>query len=270
MNSSLSRTLSTLIFLLLIYSPFGYCAGIDEALSAEHRSALNKARDSFRHPKETLEFFGLKPDMTVVEILPGGGWYTEILAPLLWEKGTLYAAQYSPNSSISYQPRILQGFETATSAKPEVYGKVITRHLYPPNETVIAPPASADMILTFRNVHNWIMVDQENEHFAAFYAALKPGGVLGVVEHRAAPGSGMEIMKTTGYVTEAYTIELAEKAGFILEAKSDINANPKDLKNYDNGVWTLPPTYALGEKDKARYQAIGESDRMTLRFRKPK
>lgn len=265
-----TQKLSGLLLLCLAYMPFSFAADIDDALKGEHRSETNKARDPFRHPKETLTFFGLKPDMTLVEVLPSTGWYTEIIAPLLWDQGTYYAAHFSPNSTLSYQPPNLHAFEKKIIASPDIYGKIIVRHLLPPHETIIAPAESADMVLTFRNVHNWIMADQENDYFAAFYAALKPGGVLGIVEHRAPEGSDMEVMKTTGYVTEAYTIELAKKAGFVLEEKSEINANPKDTKNYARGVWTLPPNYRLRDQDRERYTEIGESDRMTLKFRKPK
>ncbi len=242
-----------------------------QALSVgAHRSAENIARNVYRHPVETLQFFGLQSGMTVIEILPGGGWYSEILAPFLKDNGTYYAAHFSPNSHLSYQPPMLRNFEARVAGNPEIYGGTRITHLYPPSETEIAPAGSADLALTFRNVHNWIMAGTQHEHFAAFYTALKPGGVLGVVEHRAPTGSSMEVMQTTGYVTQEYVIELAQQAGFVLEASAEINANPRDLKNYPEGVWTLPPTFELGEVDKDKYLAIGESDRMTLKFVKPR
>jgi len=211
----------------------------------------------------------LRKDMTVVEILPATGWYTEIIAPYVAAEGKLYAAHFSPNSALTYAARSLEGFEEKVTENPEIYGKITIRHIDPPHEVIIAPPASADLAMTFRNVHNWIMAGQELEYFETFYAALKPGGILGVVEHRALPGSNMEIMETTGYVTEAYVIEIAEKAGFKFVASSEINANPNDLTDYPAGVWTLPPSYRLGDDDRDEYTAIGESDRMTLKFRKP-
>lgn len=236
---------------------------------APHRSASNIVRNESRHPVETLEFFGLTSDMTAIEILPGGGWYTEILAPFLKDSGTYYGAHFSPNAPLSYQPPMLAQFNAKLSQNPEMYGKAIVTHLNPPTETDIAPEASADIAMTFRNVHNWIMAGNEEEYFAAFYKSLKPGGILGVVEHRAPAGSSMQIMENTGYVTQDYVIELATQAGFEFVASSEINANPLDTKDYRQGVWTLPPTLRLGETDKAKYMAIGESDRMTLKFQKP-
>jgi predicted methyltransferase len=235
----------------------------------EHRSDSNRARNEFRNPVETLEFFGLAADTTIIEILPSTGWYTEIIAPYVRDHGKYYAAHFSPNASLAYMPRILGVFEEKITADPSLYGKITVRHLNPPHEVAIAPPESADMALTFRNVHNWIMAGQEHEYFEAFYASLKPGGVLGVVEHRAKPDAGMDVMRTSGYVTEAYVKEIAAAAGFEFVASSELNANPKDSKDYAEGVWTLPPTYQLGDVDKDKYTAIGESDRMTLKFVKP-
>lgn len=242
---------------------------LESLISGSHRSDANKARNSSRNPIETLNFFGLKPDLTVIEILPSRGWYTEIIAPYVRDHGKYYAAHFSPNASAAFMPPNLRAFEEKLANEPELYGKVTVRHLNPPHETVIAPQESADLALTFRNVHNWIMAGQEHEFFAAFYTALKPGGVLGVVEHRAKPGSDMEVMRTSGYVTEDYVIEVAAAAGFEFVEKSEINANPKDPTVHPRGVWTLPPNYRLGDEDRAKYSAIGESDRMTLKFIKP-
>ena len=235
----------------------------------EHRNETNRARNQFRHPVKTLEFFGLSADMTVIEILPSTGWYTEIMAPYLRDHGKYYAAHFLPNASASYMPRILSGFEEKITADPDLYGKITVRHLNPPHEVAIAPPGSADMALTFRNVHNWIMAGKEHEFFASFYAALKPGGVLGVVEHRAKADAGMGVMRTSGYVTEAYVKEVAAAAGFEFVAGTEINANSKDPTVHPEGVWTLAPNYRLGDVDRAKYDAIGESDRMTLKFVKP-
>lgn len=244
-------------------------ARLQELIVAEHRSEASIARNDARNPVETLEFFGIEPDMTVIEILPGGGWYTEILAPFLKDEGAYYAAHFSPDSTLSYQPPMLRQYEAMLAGNPEIYGNTVLTRLNPPAETAIAPAGSADMALTFRNVHNWIMAGTQKEHFAAFYEALKPGGILGVVEHRAPEGSGMDVMETSGYVTQAYAIELAEEAGFELVATSELNANPRDTKDHPSGVWTLPPNLRLGDTDRAKYEAIGESDRMTLKFRKP-
>lgn len=241
-----------------------------QALSvAPHRSAANVARNEWRHPVETLEFFGLKSGLTVIEILPGGGWYSEILAPFLNGNGVYYAAHFSPNSQLSYQPPMLRQFQQQLASEPAIYGETRLTHLYPPNETDIAPPGSADLALTFRNVHNWIMAGTQREYFAAFYRALKPGGTLGIVEHRAPAGSSMEFMETTGYVTQDYVMQLASEAGFEFVAAAEINANPRDSKDYPEGVWTLPPTLRLGNENLASYLAVGESDRMTLKFIKP-
>jgi len=247
----------------------GEGVSLQQWLDAGHRSAANIARNESRNPVETLEFFGLEQDMSLIEINPGGGWYAEILAPYLRDSGQYYAAHFSPNSPIGYHRPALERFEAKLNASPEIYGKVTVRHLYPPQESAIGPAEGADMALTFRNVHNWIMSGQEHDYFAAFFASLKPGGILGVVEHRAPAGSGMDIMRTSGYVTEDYVKELAAEAGFEFVDSAEINANPRDTKDYAEGVWTLPPTFQMGDTDRARYAAIGESDRMTLKFRKP-
>lgn len=271
-NSRLSVTLFCALIVPLQSSfadHHGEGSGLQQWLTGEHRSAANIARNDARNVVETLNFFGLEPTMSLIEINPGGGWYTEILAPYLRDSGQYYAAHFSPNSTIGYHRPALERFEVKLRENPELYGKVTMRHLFPPHEIAIGPAEGADMALTFRNVHNWIMAGQEDDYFAAFYASLKPGGILGVVEHRAPEGSGMDIMRTTGYVTEAYVKELAARAGFEFVGSAEINANPRDTKDYAEGVWTLPPTYRLGDQDRARYAAIGESDRMTLKFRKP-
>ncbi len=241
-----------------------------DAIAAPERSAAFRARDGYRHPQETLAFFDVQPEMTVVEIWPGGGWYTEILAPYLKDRGQYIAAGFALNeTSPGYQGSTMTRFIEKLRAEPARYGKVGLTTLGAPDHWSIAPPGSADRVLTFRNVHNWLDAGIAPEVFAAMFRALKKGGVLGVVEHRAAAGLSLEKMKDSGYVIEAEVMRLALAAGFRFDAASEVNANPADTKDYPKGVWTLPPRLALGEVDKAKYLAIGESDRMTLRFVKP-
>jgi len=237
-------------------------AALKSAVDSSSRPAEERARDQYRHPLETLEFFGIKPDMTVVEIWPGGGWYTDILAPYLKDNGKLYAATNEGENAEAYGKKLADD--------PSRFGKVTVTELAPPVNMKIAPPDSADLVVTFRNVHNWMRFGNGEAVFKAIYAALKPGGALGVVEHRGDPSKPQDPKAASGYVREDVVIAMAEKAGFILAGKSDINANPKDTKDYAKGVWTLPPTLTLGDKDRDKYLAIGESDRMTLKFLKPK
>ena len=227
---------------------------LEQSVNSEDRSPDNVARDIYRHPYETLSFFGIKPDMTVVELNPGGGWYTEILANYIHYPGTLITAQGS---------YYFEGFEKKMNSNP-MYGRVEIVNL----NSNLAEPNSVDAVITFRNLHNWLGADMDSI-FRSSFKALKPGGSFGVVEHRAKPGTDFETMKTSGYVTEDHAIEVALKHGFELVEKSEINANPKDTKDHAKGVWTLPPTYTLKDKDKEKYSAIGESDRMTLLFKKP-
>ncbi|WP_444942218.1 class I SAM-dependent methyltransferase [Microbulbifer sp. ZKSA004] len=245
-------------------------ADFSAAIKGDHRNKDYVARDQYRNPAETLKFMGIEPDMTVVEITPGGGWYTEILGPYLSKEGTLYAAHFPENSESDYFKRSLKNFKAKLAANDKAYKKVIVTEFAPQTGREIAPAGSADAVVTFRNVHNWMYRDYADEAFASFFAALKPGGVLGIVEHRAKPGTSMEDMVKSGYVTQEYVIDLAKKAGFEFEEASEVNANPKDTADHPKGVWTLPPVMRLGEEDREKYLAIGESDRMTLRFRKPK
>lgn len=240
---------------------------LTEIIAGDHRSEKNKARDQYRHPGETLTFFGLKPDMTVVEIYPGRGWYTEILAPYLKDSGTLYAAEHPGDPSYEALQRSLDAFDQKIEDAPELYGKVKLTKLT--KEGDIAPPGSADLVLTFRNVHSLMGSGSEQAAFAAMFKALKPGGVLGVVQHRGDPSVKQDPKGRAGYVNEDTVIEVAKNAGFDLAAKSEINGNPKDTKDYSKNVWTLPPSLRLGDEDREKYMAIGESDRMTLKFVKP-
>ena len=248
-------------------------AALDKVLAGDHRDPKNAARDKYRHPKETLSFFGVKPNMTVVEIWPSGGWYTEVLAPLLKDHGKYYAAWSATQAKGASEglKTAEKKFEAKLAARPDVYGKTIKTSFLAPEYVEAAPKGAADVVLTFRNVHNWAKAGNADAMFKAFYDVLKPGGTLGVVDHRAKPGTSFENQVSSGYLTEDYVIGLAEKAGFKLAAKSEVNANPKDTKDYSMGVWTLPPTLAGSDTDadKAKYLAIGESDRMTLKFAKP-
>ena len=242
---------------------------IDQVMVGDHRAEANKARDKYRHPKETLLFFGLRPDMAVVEISPSRGWYTEILAPVLRDKGQYYAAV---SAMTEKTPDALKkndaDYRGMLAAAPDLYGKV-NLSVISPGSRQIAPPGSADLVLTFRNVHNWAKAGTAEAMFKAFHDALKSGGTLGVVEHRAKPDASFQQQIDTGYMTEAYVVETALKAGFKLVNKSDINANSRDTKDYPGGVWTLPPTLRYGDEDRDKYLAIGESDRMTIKFLKP-
>ena len=241
------------------------------AIAGAWRDPKNSARDAHRHPQQTLEFFGVAPDHTVIEITPGGGWYAEILAPYLRDDGHYVAAVW--DDAIAGQPKYRYDLNKTLRAKfagnTAVYGTPDVR-LFDPKAPVFGAPGSADVVLTFRNAHNWVDDGNADAYFSAFFAALKPGGTLGVVDHRAKPGTDLATMKKSGYLTEALVIELAQTAGFVLEAKSEVNANPRDTADHPNGVWTLPPSNNHDAADDAKYKAIGESDRMTLRFRKPR
>lgn len=234
------------------------------AVNGTHRSPENKARDQYRHPVETLEFFGFKPDMTVVEITPGGGWYTEILAPALKGKGLLYGAHYADSGDDSYYSRSRRSLEKMLASNA-IFSEVKLTDFNPKEGSTLAPAGTADLVLTFRNLHNW-GEDGMQQVFKDAYKALKKGGVLGVVEHRMPITQSWAENKRSGYVPQALAVEYAEAAGFKLVATSEINANEKDAADHPKGVWTLPPRLALGEQDQDKYLAIGESDRMTLKF----
>lgn len=234
------------------------------AVKASTRSPANIARDRYRHPVETLGFFGVKPTDTVVEIWPSAGWYTEILGPYLAAHGKLYAA--GPNE------KGLAAVKAKQSASPAAY-RSVRFATFPAGPGATAVPAgSADVVLTFRNVHNWRFgaTDQTQTAFDQMFAMLKPGGTLGVVEHHLPEASGTIEEARSGYMKRSSVIAYATKAGFRLAGESPINANPMDTHDYPKGVWTLPPGFADGDRDRARYAAIGESDRMTLKFIKPK
>ncbi|MBU2919399.1 methyltransferase [Psychrosphaera sp. F3M07] len=245
-----------------------YASSIAKAVQSDVR-AEQSARDQYRHPQQTLEFFGLKPNMTVVEIWPGGGWYTSIINPIVQEHGKYFAANFHPyEGAPAYYQRSLDGFKQKVATNP-VYKGIEVTEFHQTKALNIAPESSVDMVLTFRNVHNWYLGDGDigvENAFKAFYKALKKGGVLGVVEHRMPESLDQVENKNSGYMKQSYVVAAAKKAGFKLVATSEINANPKDTAQHPRGVWTLPPSLRLGEEDKAKYLAIGESDRMTLKF----
>ena len=244
-------------------------AKLKAALMSPIRSEANKARDAARHPLETLKFFGVKDTMTVMEIWPSGGWYTEVLAPVLKDKGKFIGAHWDPEAKSEFVVKAIGQYKTMLAAHPDL-SKVEMGMLWPATDKLSpAPAGSVDIVLTFRNIHNWMAQDLQDKMLASFFQALKPGGYLGVVEHRANTDKPQDPKAVSGYVREDFAIALAEKTGFKLVKKSEVNANPKDTKNYPKGVWTLPPTYREGEVDKAKYTAIGESDRFTLLFQKP-
>lgn len=241
--------------------------GLAKVIAGDQRSAANKARDQYRHPLQTLTFFGITPRSTVVELWPFGGWYTEILAPYLRDHGVYYAAAMDPASKDPEDLRYNDSLNKMLADRPDLYSKVRLSVLAK-GKTEIAPPGTADLVVTFRNIHNWVWAGMDKDVYAAAYRALKPGGVLGVVEHRSndpdhQPKAG------EAYVGEEWAAKQIEAAGFKLVARSNINNNPKDTKDYPKGVWTLPPSYAMGDQDRAKYAAIGESDRFTLKFVKP-
>jgi predicted methyltransferase len=243
-------------------------AAIERALAGDHRTAENRLRDPFRHPLDTLLFFGVKPEMTVVEAWPGtSGGYTEVLAPLLGERGKLYAAVMPPVPDNTYVMQGLAQFGAKLASRPDIYGKVTVTRLGP-GAFDIAPPGSADMVVTFRNLHSWMALGIVEQVLAEMNRALKPGGILGVVEHRADPEKPVDVRAANGYVNEDYAVKLIEAAGFELLERSDVNANPRDTRDYEQGVWALPPAYRAGNRDRARYEAIGEPDRFTLKFKK--
>ncbi len=259
-----------LILAAMLATGLAGAAQADDALKAaiagKERSPENVARDSARHPYETLTFFGIKPDLIVVELSPGGGWYTEILAPYLSDKGALIVAGESPHSPNKDAKRYADVLTKKLESRPGRYSQV-QRGIFEPGRAFdFALPGKVDMVLTFRNLHNWTSLDDAKLKavFKNVHTALKPGGVFGVVDHRM-PAS-RPAKADSGYLHEAAVIKMIESEGFKLVAKSEVNANPKDTADHNKGVWALPPSLANKDLDKAKYMAIGESDRMTLKF----
>ena len=245
----------------------GSDAAISQALKGSWRTPAQVARDQYRHPRETLEFFGLTPSMTVVELWPGSGWYSEILAPVLKDHGHFIAATVP--AALDTPGESTRDYLAMLASHNAEFGAVQDLDFLPPSKLDLGPEGSADMVLTFRNLHNWQGNGELDHVFQAAFKVLKHGGVFGVVEHRAPAGKTVEQTFKSGYMPVDYVVQEAQKAGFRLAGQSEVNANPKDTKDYPKGVWTLPPTYTLGDKDHAKYAAIGESDRMTLKFVKP-
>ena len=243
---------------------------LERVLQGSHRSEANRLRDKYRRPVETLTFFGVKPNSNVVEITPGRGWYSEILAPLLKKNGTFTAVIYDADLTDNAYLKKLNGFyKTKLGDSPKIYSNVQLEEINH-KTPVFDLDSSADFVLTFRNVHNWAKSGTTDEMFRSFYKSLKTGGVLGVVEHRARAGTPLSQQIKSGYMTEQFVIKTAEKAGFVFNAGSDINNNSLDAKDHKNGVWTLLPVQrGLSDKEKSVYAKIGESDRMTLKFVKP-
>jgi predicted methyltransferase len=258
------------VFVLGLASPA--LAAEDDHLKAviagDQRPADQKARDQYRHPYETLRFFGIRNDMKVLEIYPGGGWYTQILAPYLKEKGKLTVAVYdrNPKTQKEWMPKYNKEFMDGFMGKSDVYGNIAIVDMVPPDRVDLAPAGSVDMILDFRNAHNWIELG-DDEVAAGWFKALKKGGVLGIIEHRRNESKPHD--SESGYIHQKQIVDLMVKNGFELAASSELNSNPKDTSDHPEGVWTLPPGLALGEEKSAEYLAIGESDRMTLKFVKP-
>jgi predicted methyltransferase len=244
-------------------------AALDRAIAGGHRPAADSARDVYRHPRETLLFFGLRPNQTVVEILPTGGWYTKIIAPVLREHGLYVAAMPPVVTGNAGSERVRDSFNAMLAANPELFDRVRVVDFNIGSGRLV-PDGTADLVLTFRNVHGWMGRDQAEAAFRDMFRALKPGGTLGVVEHRGNEAVEQDPRARSGYVNQSWAIRLIEGVGFRLVGTTEINANPKDTKDYPGGVWTLPPRLAGGDTDRQKYLAIGESDRFTLKFIKPK
>jgi predicted methyltransferase len=255
-------------------------ARIERAMLGDHRSPENIERNRYRHPVGTLTFLGLEDGMTVMEIWPGAGWYTEILAPVMRDNGQFIAATWDVDvpDQPGYRYRLQTALLEKFAARPDLYDQVAVAPFSPPQSASLGDPETIDLLLTFRNTHGWVGDGVADFIFAEFARVLKPGGILGVVQHRAKPGADPAVSAGTGYVSEQAVIEHARKAGLYLEARSEVNANPADSKDYERGVWSLPPGLAMcneitGDDEieacRDKYRALGESDRMTLRFRKP-
>lgn len=241
---------------------------LDVILAGNQRTAADRARDVFRHPKETLLFFGIRPDTRVLQVWPESGWYTKIIAPLVRARGQYYAGVVAAAPGDRFQAARLAQYRRLLASRPDLYGRVKVVP-FPLDGGDVLPPGSVNMVLSFRDLHEWMALGDAQQALATIYRVLAPGGVFGVVDNRADPAAPQDPRARSGYVGQEYAIRMIEAAGFRLVATSEVNANPKDTKNYPAGVWTLPPDYRLGQVNRARYAAIGESDRFTLKFVKP-
>ena len=241
---------------------------LDGILAGSQRTAVDRARDRFQHPKETLLFFGIRPRTRVLQVWPESGWYTKIIAPLVRERGQYHAAVIAEDPGSRFLTARLASYRQLLASRPDLYGgvKIMT---FPPDGRDAVPPGSVDMVLSFRDLHEWMASGNAQQALATIYRALAPGGVFGVVDNRADPTVPQDPRAKTGYVRQDYAIRMIQAAGFRLVATSEVNANPSDTKNYPCGVWALPPDFRLGNIDRAKYEAIGESDRFTLKFVKP-
>jgi len=252
--------------------PDADAALLSAVIAGGHRAA-GRQRDNARRPFETLRYFGVASDHTVLELAPGGGWYTDILAPYLRDRGQLLSAHFAADSTVEYERRSRERYDALLAASPSLYDKVrvgtLPGPLGPRSFDGLTAPGSVDRVLTFRNVHNWLKADSLGLLLRASFEVLRPGGVLGVVEHRAVPGTPLAQMIQSGYVTEALVIERARAAGFTEAVRSELNANPRDTRDHPHGVWSLPPSLRGKDVDRDRFLAIGESDRMSLRLVKP-
>jgi predicted methyltransferase len=243
-------------------------SALDGILAGSQRTAADRDRDSYRHPKDTLLFFGIRPGMRVLQVWPETGWYTKIIVPLLHPQGRFVAAVIAPDPGSRFLQARASAYRGLLASRPDLYGgaKVVT---FPLNGSDVLPPGSVDMVLSFGDLHEWMALGDAQQALATIYRALAPGGAFGVVDNRGDPAVAQDLRAKSGYVRQDYAIRLIEGAGFRLVASSEVNANPRDTKNYPAGVWTLPPDYRLGNIDRAQYSAIGESDRFTLKFVKP-
>lgn len=276
-----SRTTASALALMCLLSAAGLVAGcattggreptanaLDVVLAGNQRTAADRSRDRYRHPKETLLFFGIRPHTRVLQVWPESGWYTEIIAPLVQGKGRYYAGVIASDPGSRFLMARVANYRRLLASRPDLYGaaQVVT---FPLNGADVLPPGSVSMVLSFRGLHEWMALGDAQQALATIYRVLAPGGVLGVVDNRGNPAARQDPRAKSGYVRQDYAIRMIAAAGFRLVATSEVNANPKDTKNYPAGVWALPPDYRLGNIDRAKYQAIGESDRFTLKFVKP-